>query len=153
MDNPRETGNLGYARHMTKTNKQCKKKTTQKPQHRELITRSNADPTKIMFGSFLLQIIFIGVNVLSMLFVFIDVCWCLAQFPYHMMYVSFNSNTTGDTSGAETGNPFGFLIPYCTVYFIGIIVIPFVLFLLTIFCLFCDLRLLFIPLISIFKLL
>ena len=25
MDNPRETGNLGYARHMTKTNKQCKK--------------------------------------------------------------------------------------------------------------------------------
>jgi hypothetical protein len=65
-----------------------------------------------------------------------------------MMYVSFNSNTTGDTSGAETGNPFGFLIPYCTVYFIGIIVIPFVLFLLTIFCLFCDLRLLFIPLIK-----
>jgi len=25
--------------------------------------------------------------------------WCLTRFPYHMMFVSFSSNSTGATSG------------------------------------------------------
>ena len=39
-----------------------------------------------------------------MLAVFIYAYWCAARFPYHMMFVSFNNNTTGATSGAETDN-------------------------------------------------
>jgi hypothetical protein len=42
-----------------------------------------------------------------MLFVFIDVYWCPTRFPYQIMFVSFNSNTTGVTSGAGTANPSG----------------------------------------------
>jgi len=37
-----------------------------------------------------------------MLFVFIYVYWCPTRFPHHMMFVSFNNNTTGATSGAGT---------------------------------------------------
>jgi hypothetical protein len=35
-----------------------------------------------------------------MLFVFIYGYWCPTRFPYQMMFVSFNSNTTGVTRGA-----------------------------------------------------
>jgi hypothetical protein len=37
-------------------------------------------------------------------FLFIYVCWCPTRFPYHMMFVSFNSNTTGATCAAGTAN-------------------------------------------------
>ena len=40
-----------------------------------------------------------------MLFVSIYVYWCSNLFPYHMMVVSFNSKTTGSTSGADTADP------------------------------------------------
>ena len=36
-----------------------------------------------------------GVHVLFMLFVFIFAYWCPPRFLFHMMFVSFNSNTTG----------------------------------------------------------
>jgi len=42
-----------------------------------------------------------------MLFEFIYVHWCPTRFPYQMMFISFNSNTTGGTCGAGTTNPFG----------------------------------------------
>jgi hypothetical protein len=35
-------------------------------------------------------------------YVFIYVSWCPTRFPYQMMLVSLNSNTTGVTSGAGT---------------------------------------------------
>jgi hypothetical protein len=31
--------------------------------------------------------------------------WCQTQFPYHVMFVSFDSNMTGVTSEAGTANP------------------------------------------------
>jgi len=40
------------------------------------------------------------------LYVFIYVYWRSTRFPYHMMLVWFNSNTTGFTCGARTANPF-----------------------------------------------
>ena len=40
-----------------------------------------------------------------MLFVFIYIYWCPTQFPYQMMFVSFNSNTTGATSGVGSSFP------------------------------------------------
>jgi len=39
--------------------------------------------------------------------VFIYVFWSPTRFPYQMMFVSFNSNTTGATCGAGTVKPFG----------------------------------------------
>ena len=48
---------------------------------------------------------FVGVLVLIKSIVCIYVCWCPTQFVYHMMFVSFNSNTTGATGGAGTANP------------------------------------------------
>jgi len=39
-------------------------------------------------------IYFVGVHVLLMLFVFIYLYWCPTRFPYQMMFVSLNSNTT-----------------------------------------------------------
>jgi hypothetical protein len=41
-----------------------------------------------------------------MLIVFIYAYWCPTQFPYQMMFVSFNNTTTGVTCGACTANPF-----------------------------------------------
>ena len=41
-------------------------------------------------------------NVLFILFVFIFVYWCPTLFSYLMMFVSFNSNTTGVTCGTGT---------------------------------------------------
>ena len=38
---------------------------------------------------------------------FIYVYWCPARLPFQMMFVSFNSNTTGVTSRAGTANPSG----------------------------------------------
>jgi len=37
-----------------------------------------------------------------MFFVFIYVSWCQTRFPYNMMFVSYNSNTTGVTCGTGT---------------------------------------------------
>ena len=48
-----------------------------------------------------------GVHVLILLFVFIYVFWCATRFPYQMMFMSLNSNTTGVTCGARTANPSG----------------------------------------------
>jgi hypothetical protein len=48
-----------------------------------------------------------GVHVLFMFFVCIYVYWCPTQFPCQMMFVLFNSNTTGVTSGAGTAIPSG----------------------------------------------
>ena len=46
-----------------------------------------------------------GVHVLIMSIVLIYVSWCPTRLPYRMMFVSFNSNTTGATCGAGTANP------------------------------------------------
>jgi hypothetical protein len=48
-------------------------------------------------------ICFVGVHALFMLFVFIIVNWCPTRFPYHIIFVSFNINTTGATSGTGAG--------------------------------------------------
>jgi hypothetical protein len=42
-----------------------------------------------------------------MLFVFIYVNWCPTGFPYQIMFMSSNNNTTGVTIGAGTANPSG----------------------------------------------
>ena len=41
-----------------------------------------------------------GGHVLFKSLVSIYVYWCPTRFPYQMMFLSFYSNTTGDTSGA-----------------------------------------------------
>ena len=41
------------------------------------------------------------------LFLFIYAYWCATRFPCQVMFVSFNSNTTGVTSGAGTANLYG----------------------------------------------
>ena len=41
-----------------------------------------------------------------MLFVFIYVYWCPTRFPYQMMFVLLNSNSTGANSGAGTAYTF-----------------------------------------------
>jgi hypothetical protein len=46
-----------------------------------------------------------GVHVLIMSIILIYVSWCPTRLPYHMMFVSVNSNTTGATCGAWTANP------------------------------------------------
>ena len=56
-----------------------------------------------MFSSSLLPFVLSGVHALLILVVFIYVC----LFPYRMMFVSFNSSTTGVTSEAGTANPSG----------------------------------------------
>ena len=54
---------------------------------------------------FMLYICYLwGIHVLYTLFVFIYVYWCSKRFPFLMMFVSFNSNTTGVTSGAATAS-------------------------------------------------
>jgi len=40
-------------------------------------------------------------------FISIYVYWCPTRFLYHIMFVSFNSNTTGATSWARTTYPSG----------------------------------------------
>jgi hypothetical protein len=47
----------------------------------------------------------VWVYVLFMLFVFIYVYWCSTRFPYQMMFVSSNCNTTDVTCGTCTANP------------------------------------------------
>ena len=42
---------------------------------------------------------------LSYLYLF--VCWCPVRFPYHMMFLSLNSRTTGVTRGTGTTNSSG----------------------------------------------
>ena len=42
-----------------------------------------------------------------MLIVFIYVYLCQTQFPFHMMFVSFNSKMMGTTRGAEIAPPHG----------------------------------------------
>ena len=59
-----------------------------------------------MFDSCVLTpICFVGGSVLFMSIVFIYVFWCATRLPNKMMFVSFNSSTTGATCGAETANP------------------------------------------------
>jgi hypothetical protein len=48
-----------------------------------------------------------GFQVLYMLIVFIYAYWCPTQFPYQIMFVSFNNTMTGVTCGAGTANPAG----------------------------------------------
>jgi hypothetical protein len=55
---------------------------------------------KTMFSSSLLPFVLNGVHALFILFVFMYLCWCPTRFPYHTMFVSFNSNTTDASSGA-----------------------------------------------------
>jgi len=45
-------------------------------------------------------------SMLYLSFICIYVYWCPTPFPYHIMFVSFNSNTTGATSGARTTYPY-----------------------------------------------
>jgi len=42
-----------------------------------------------------------------MLLLLIHVYWCPTRTPYHMIFLSFNSNTTDATSGAGTANASG----------------------------------------------
>ena len=59
-----------------------------------------------MFDSCVLTpICFVGGSVLFMSIVFIYVFWCTTRLPNKMMFVPFNSSTTGATCGAETANP------------------------------------------------
>ena len=62
---------------------------------------------KGMFSLFLLPFVLAGVRVLLMLCKFIYVYWCPTRFPYQMVLVSFNNDTTGVTCGAGTVYPFG----------------------------------------------
>ena len=52
------------------------------------------------------------------LFLFIYAYWCATRFPCQMMFVSFNSNTTGVTGGAGIANPSG--APELTAGFSGV---------------------------------
>ena len=45
------------------------------------------------------------IYILSMLFVYINVYWCLTRFPFQTMLMSFNNNATGATSRAGTVYP------------------------------------------------
>ena len=58
----------------------------------------------VEFSCTLLSCVLLGMHILSM---FIDVYWRQIRFPYQMMFVSFNSNTTGVTCGAGTANSSG----------------------------------------------
>jgi len=55
-----------------------------------------------MFGSSLLPFVFKECHVLFMLFVFIQINLCQIRFQYQIFNVSFNSFTTGTTSGPGT---------------------------------------------------
>jgi hypothetical protein len=50
---------------------------------------------------------------LFMLDVFICLYWCPTQFPYQTMFVSYNSNTIGITSGVGTAYPSRHLSSHC----------------------------------------
>ena len=61
-----------------------------------------------MFGLSLLLFALLGVHgFFLILFVFIYIYWCPKQFPYQIMLVTLNSNTTGVTCGTVTANPSG----------------------------------------------
>ena len=52
-------------------------------------------------------------------FVYIYIYWCPTEFPRQMMFVLFNGNRKGVTSGAGTANPFeatGFLWGSCSIF-------------------------------------
>jgi len=53
-----------------------------------------------------------------LLFVFINVYWCLSRFPYHTMFASFKSNTTDAPSGTGTdySGVHDFTPVFCGVY-------------------------------------
>jgi hypothetical protein len=40
-------------------------------------------------------------------YLYLFVCWCPVRFPYHMMFLSLNSRTTGVTRGTGTTNSSG----------------------------------------------
>ena len=62
---------------------------------------------KKMFGLSFLPFVLSGVHVLFMLFVFIYLYFCPTRFPFQMIFLQFNSNTTDATSGAGTAKPSG----------------------------------------------
>ena len=81
--------------------------------------------------------------------------WCLTRFPYQMIFVSLNSNTTGVTSGAGITNPSGapqfcvefVLLDFC--FLCSVCVLLFVFFFFwSLYCLSFNLRLLISPLVS-----
>ena len=55
-------------------------------------------------------------ELLTLLFVFTYVYWCPKRVPYHMLFVSFNSYTTGATYGAGTVVPFRIIWSYPLFY-------------------------------------
>ena len=59
---------------------------------------------KTMLGLSLHPFVLSEVYVLFMLIVFIYTSWCPTRFPFQMMFVSLNSNTTGVTTGVGTAN-------------------------------------------------
>jgi len=63
-----------------------------------------------------ITICFVGSSCFIKIFVFIY--WCPTRFLYQMMFVSFNGNTTGVTSGTGTSNPSG--APQFTSCFCGV---------------------------------
>jgi hypothetical protein len=60
---------------------------------------------KTVFGSYLLPFVLQIVHVIFMLIVFIFANSCLTRYPYQMMLMSFNSNTTSTTGRARNNNP------------------------------------------------
>ena len=74
----------------------------------------------------LLPFLMQGAHALFMLFVFISIFWYPTRFPCQMMLVSFNSNTTGVTSGAGIANSSGALSS--SPIFSGILVVRSVVF-------------------------
>ena len=71
------------------------------------------------------------IHILSMLFVYINVYWCLTRFPFQTMLMSFNNNATGATSRAGTVYPSR--APYFTPELCGVRVRKFVC-LCVVFC-------------------
>ena len=67
-------------------------------------------PHKMMLCLSLLSFVLSGVHVLLMLFVFIY--WYATRFPFQMMFMLFNSNTTGVTANSS-GVHLQFLVGSC----------------------------------------
>ena len=121
----------------------------------------NINNSKLVLYDFHIKTMYGLVCLIFMLCVFIYVYWCSTRFPYQMMFVSFNSNTPGATSGTGTTYPSGapeltpgFIWGVCVAQSVVFCVVLFFRSLLS-FCpfyfghclLFIDLRLLVTPLV------
>ena len=62
---------------------------------------------KKKFSFVFTALVLYGVHIIIMLIVFIYTYWCTTRFKYQMMFKSFNSNSTGVTSGSVTANSIG----------------------------------------------